>query len=299
MNRRILFSVFILFLMVSFATAASFDPKSIVGSEKLRSREIILNRFQTGQERVKVLVKLAEPTLRAPVDWKSPAAVALMRARISSEQTAIITKFTPDEFVVRHRYENIEGFSGEVSPEGLNKLLEDPTIASVELDMPEYALLAQGIPLINGWQPYRSAYRGQGVAVAISDTGVDYTHPMLGNGGFPNSKVIGGYDFGDDDANPIPNFEPHGTACAGIAAGDLGVDGDYIGGVAYDAKIYALKISPADFSIAFPSDIIEAWDWCISHKNDDPDNPLLVISHSFGSFERYISSVEAETTNPL
>jgi hypothetical protein len=299
MNRRILFSVFILFLIVSFATAASFDPKSIVGSEKLRSREIILNRFQTGQERVKVLVRLAEPTLRAPVDWKSPAAVGLMRARISSEQTAILSKFTSDEFILRHRYGNIEGFSGEVSPEGLNKLLEDPAIASVEPEILEYPLLAQGIALINGWQPYRSAYRGQGVAVAISDTGVDYTHPMLGNGGFPNSKVIGGYDFGDDDADPIPNNQAHGTACAGIAAGDLGLDGDYIGGVAYDAKIYALKITPSGSSGAFSSDIIEAWDWCISHKNDDPDNPLMVISHSFGSILRFISSDEAETTYPL
>jgi hypothetical protein len=34
-----------------------------------------------------------------------------------------------------------------------------------------------------------------------------------------------------------------GTSCAGIAAGDGGTVGQYIGGVAKDAKLYALKIS--------------------------------------------------------
>ncbi|MBC8417309.1 MAG: S8 family serine peptidase, partial [Desulfobacterales bacterium] len=88
----------------------------------------------------------------------------------------------------------------------------------------------------------RSTYNGSGLAIAICDTGIDYTHSKLGNGGFPNSKVIGGYDFGDNDSNPM-DLEGHGTACAGIAAGDLGTVGDYIGGVAYGAKLYALKIS--------------------------------------------------------
>ena len=299
MNRRIPFSILILFLIVSFAAAARFDQQSIVSSEKLRGRKFILDRFQGGKERVKVMVSLAEPALRAPVDWNSPAAVGLLRARIASEQTAIISKFTSNEFVLRHRYKNFEGFSGEISLKGLNKLLEDPAIASVEPVILEYPLLAQGIALINGGPPYRSDYGGQGVAVAISDTGVDYSHPMLGNGGFPNNKVIGGYDFGDDDTDPLTNGEPHGTACAGIAAGALGLDGDYIGGVAYDAKIYALKISPLDFSGAYTWDVIEAWDWCISHKNDNPDNPLLVISHSFGTVDRYISSIEAEIAYPL
>jgi subtilisin family serine protease len=78
----------------------------------------------------------------------------------------------------------------------------------------------------------RPVYNGSGISIAIVDSGVDYNHPRLGGGGFPNSKVIGGYDTGDRDNDPAPSDEAHGTACAGIAAGGLGTFGDYIGGVA-------------------------------------------------------------------
>jgi hypothetical protein len=129
---------------------------------------------------------------------------------------------------------------------------------------------------------YRSAYNGDSVAVAICDTGVDYAHARLGGGGFPNSKVLGGYNFGDNTADPFPDTQAHGTCCAGIAAGDLGTVGDYIGGVAYSAKLYALKITTGSSGSANNSAIISAWDWCVSHKDDNSKYPILVISTSFG-----------------
>ena len=58
---------------------------------------------------------------------------------------------------------------------------------------------------------------------------------------------------------PMPNGEAHGTACAGIAGGDLGTVGDYIGGVAYNAKIYAMKISFGTGGSAYDTDVIQAW----------------------------------------
>ena len=38
-------------------------------------------------------------------------------------------------------------------------------------------------------------------------------------------------------------------------------------------------------------------DWCISHQYDDPDNPILIISHSFGG-GRYLSVSSAESNRP-
>jgi len=35
------------------------------------------------------------------------------------------------------------------------------------------------------------------------DTGIDYTHPFLGNGIGPGHKVIGGYDFVGDAYNGV------------------------------------------------------------------------------------------------
>ncbi len=56
---------------------------------------------------------------------------------------------------------------------------------------------------------------GKGVVVAILDTGVDYTHPDLGGAFGLGHKVIGGYDFVDNDEDPIDE-DGHGTAVAGI-----------------------------------------------------------------------------------
>ena len=49
-----------------------------------------------------------------------------------------------------------------------------------------------------------SGWTGQGVKVAIVDSGVDYTHPDLGGCFGAGCKVIGGWDFVGDsyDSNP-------------------------------------------------------------------------------------------------
>lgn len=73
------------------------------------------------------------------------------------------------------------------------------------------------------------------IKIGMIDTGIDYNHNELGGPGFPNNKVIGGYDFGDLDNDPmdipseIINPYAHGTACAGIVGAltnnELGVAG--------------------------------------------------------------------------
>ena len=189
-------------------------------------------------------------------------------------------------------FKYIAGFSARVTPEGLASLAEDPDVLSIERDALLYPNLAQGVPLMNA-SAARLTYSGEGLSVAICDTGIDYSHAALGNGGFPNSKVIGGYDTGDNDNDPM-DLEGHGTACAGISAGNLGSDGDYIGGVAWGAKLYALKISQGSSGSASVSDMIEAWEWCITHQYDDPNHPILIINTSFGA-GRYTGTCDSES----
>jgi subtilisin family serine protease len=264
--------------------------------DKLIHSEDITKGFEQGQTTVKVIVNLTEPleTLAA-VDWKSRPSLDALHAEILTRQQKVLSTLTTSEFKLRRRFENQAGFSTEVTLEGLRKLSNNPMVESIE---PVHLLklhLAQGISLINGLV-YRSTYNGQGVAIAVCDTGIDYNHSKLGGGGFPNGKVIGGSDFGDDDDDPMPDSEAHGTCCAGIAAGDLGTVGSYIGGVANDAKLYALKVEDSG-GLIYNDAIILAWDWCVSHKNDDPCHPILVISNSFGGGQ-YYSAADAESTEP-
>jgi subtilisin family serine protease len=303
-NLTITGCIFVLLAAAGSALAAS-EPNSSCGctagqpsgvsAEKLLHCDDIMNGFAAGQERVKVIVNLAEPTEeKAKTDWSSRRSLALLQDKIKAVQAPVLSVLGPQEFNLRYRFENQAGFSGEVTSAGLEKLKNDPRVVSIEPDIKLELHLAQGIPLMKA-DTYRTTYNGSGVAIAICDTGIDYHHPMLGNDGFPNSKVLGGYDFGNGDSDPMPDIEAHGTCCAGIAAGNLGTTGDYIGGVAYNAKLYALKVMDSSGYI-YSSYVIAAWNWCVSHKNDNPTNPILVISNSFGG-GRYYSTCDGSLTS--
>jgi MYXO-CTERM domain-containing protein len=88
---------------------------------------------------------------------------------------------------------------------------------------------------------------GAGQLIAIIDSGVDADHPDL--------AAISGHDYVDGDEDSYPADEnAHGTACAGLAAGQ-GDNGVGIAGVAYDAEVYGIRFiganSTSDFYQAF------------------------------------------------
>jgi subtilisin family serine protease len=284
----------LLLIVLSGRAPAAQNKRPVISAQnvhKLTDAEDIISGLEDAQSTVRVIVNLFEPNeVQQKNLWKKPASRIALRQKILARRDEVLSTIGEREFRLRRSFDNLAAFSGEITADGLNSLLSNPKVKSIEPDRIEYMHLAQGIPLIDG-MAYRSIYDGSGVAIAIVDTGIDYTHPRLGGGGFPNSKVIGGYDFGDDDSDPMPVGIAHGTCCAGIAAGDLGTYGDYIGGVAPAAKLYALKITRDGEGTAFDSDIIASWDWCISHQHDDLANPILVISLSFGG-GRYLSSCD-------
>jgi subtilisin family serine protease len=85
---------------------------------------------------------------------------------------------------------------------------------------------------------------GQGISVAVIDSGVDLTHPDL-----VRSLRSDGYNFGDGNATPQDALG-HGTFVAGIVAAQRnnGLAGS---GLAPDARILPIKINPGkknDFS---------------------------------------------------
>lgn len=186
--------------------------EELLTQDKLIDAEEIVDRIARHQDRVRVIVNLvdrAEPPKAA--DWRNAQAMGLRRARIAGLQGKVLAKLPGAEYTLRHRFENQAGFSVETSLEGLKALLNDGDVESVE---PVYVLEAQGrqaLPLMNA-MVHRSTYNGAGLAIAICDTGIDTFHPSLGGGRFPNDKVIGGYDFGENDADPSPSGNAHGTA---------------------------------------------------------------------------------------
>lgn len=258
-------------------------------------------RFQTqsdsqskGSQRRVIVTLKRTAQLPAMENLSSPFRRTNRKERIRNLQDRVLSKIDPSKIREKRRFSYTPAFSALLAEKEISQLKQMDEVASVEEDPVVYPHTRQGIALMNASQ-VSAVYKGQGIAIAILDTGIDYNHPALGNGGFPNSKVIGGYDFGDNDGNPM-DFNGHGTSCAGIAAGDAVVSGDYIGGVAPEAKLYALKITRNNNFSAFLSTIIQSIEWCIDHAQDDPDNPIKIISISFGG-DQYFSQCDTISTS--
>ncbi|MDB5319927.1 MAG: hypothetical protein JWN40_1558 [Phycisphaerales bacterium] len=83
---------------------------------------------------------------------------------------------------------------------------------------------------------------GAGEAVAVIDSGVDYKHPSLGSGLGMGHKVVAGWDFISNDADPMSDTFAHGTGTAGvIAANSYVYKGLQNQGIAPGVKIIALR----------------------------------------------------------
>ena len=317
-GRFVLLSIPILCFMLLVATSEAFSgtPEiltTIAGDSRLLNSGQLLAPLLATENEIKVIVSispsaqakaLSKSNLRSKssdkgiifYNLKDKRIKQKLRDTVDASLTEFIERLDPKKVQVRKRFRYTFGFAATVTAEGLEELLAQPGLVSISEDILLQAHTSQGVSLLNGETP-RSEYDGSGIAIAIVDTGIDTTHPKLGNSvTFPNTKVIGGYDTGDNDTDPRPNLnsgEAHGTACAGIAAGENATIGDYIGGVAPGAKLYALKITEGDGGSALASSMIAAWEWCLTHQYDDPNSPLLIISTSFGG-GKYSSACDSE-----
>lgn len=87
-------------------------------------------------------------------------------------------------------------------------------------------------------------YGSSTVIVAIIDSGVDTAHPDL--------TCVTGYDYGDNDSNPMDNSSEagHGTCCAGVVASKVN-NGVGAAGIAANCKIMPLKVANSSGGMYF------------------------------------------------
>jgi len=107
---------------------------------------------------------------------------------------------------------------------------------------------------------------GQGIRVAILDTGVDFRHPDL-QGRIGSIADFAKSAYGGNDK------QGHGTHCAGIVAANN--NGKGMIGVAPEAELYCAKVLSDNGAGSFES-IIQGLQWAIDKK-------VHIISMSIGS----------------
>lgn len=126
--------------------------------------------------------------------------------------------------------------------------------------------ITQNLLQVNADQVWELGYTGEGVLIAIIDTGVSLTHTDLqgryweGGEEYPNH----GYDFADHDNDPSDN-NGHGTHVAGTICG-TGVSGSQTG-VAPGARFMALKVFGNDQQTD-EAVLVEAMQFAIEHGAD-------------------------------
>jgi hypothetical protein len=119
---------------------------------------------------------------------------------------------------------------------------------------------------------------GAGQTVAVIDSGIAYDHVNLGGGFGANYRVVGGWDFAENDANPFDDAPAgfHGTHVAGIIGSDHATNT----GVAPDADLVALRV----FNDAGSGNFVwveQALQWVITHV-ESFENPITTVNMSLG-----------------
>lgn len=137
---------------------------------------------------------------------------------------------------------------------------------------------------VNAEQAWKRAGNkgSKNVLLAVIDTGVDYNHQSLA------ANMVAGYDFKENDADPMDKTSAqnpgHGTHCAGIIGATGVVDGG-ISGLSPEVSIMPLRFLGEDGSGDL-NNAIKAIDYAIQNK-------VQVISASWGA------TVPLATAQPL
>jgi len=160
------------------------------------------------------------------------------------------------EYTERYAFDTLwNGLSVKIDPDSLGKLARIPGVAAL------YPVVSFSVPdpvpsdpdlgtalAMTGADIAQSVlgFTGDGIKVAVMDTGIDYHHPDLGGCFGPGCRVAMGWDFVGDDFGttgiPAPDPDPddcqgHGTHVSGI----VGANG-VVTGVAPDVTFGAYRV---------------------------------------------------------
>ncbi|MFN2115080.1 MAG: S8 family peptidase, partial [Anaerolineae bacterium] len=200
-------------------------------------------------------------------------------------QDAVLSAVPSEQFEVHTKYDALPILAGRVTAAGLAALERHPLVAAVEADevMKPIAYthpgtsvsgrvdpgqaLAEAVPVIEADYVHEHyGITGEGVTVAVLDTGIDNDHPDFAD------KILDQYCYASSRSCPPtdivegPSAEDeygHGTAVSGIILSNGTVS--HVG-VAPGAKLAAVRVFK-DSGGASTSDIIKGLDWVLRKQH--------------------------------
>ena len=222
--------------------------------------------------RHRVIINLARGPYAAAATlqqtFRNRADVDTYRSFVGTIQTAFRSSIAAgDAQNVVRQYRNFPSMLMNLTTAQIERLAQHPLVDSVQRMELYEKFDNEAHPLTGVDLAQAAGYTGQGITVAVIDDGIQSDHPAFGGlSGFPTSKIVGGFDFADNDSNPRNdcNGQSHGTSVSGIIAGD----GGGVTGVARDANLVFLKIQSASIcgSNSLDGDLVGAIDWVATNQ---------------------------------
>lgn len=197
--------------------------------------------------------------------------------RVAAVADALASDYAALGLEVRHRYVHLPVLAVNVNSELLQTLATDSRVAGITSSRTLRAFRTQGKKLMHVPEVQALGWDGEGVGIAILDTGVDYDHDELSPGGTSAGvKTIKLYDAIDLDDDPRDK-EGHGTSVAGIAAGDDG-------GVAEAATIVAVRVLDEDGE-GSSEQILDGIDAVLASLDSGNPHNIRVANLSLGGYD--------------
>lgn len=247
------------------------------------SRQAAREAQRSGEVPVVVLMrheKYQPPVLgQSTTEAERSAAMSARRREIARQRRSVLDSVRPDDVEVIRGYTSVPGFSAVVSAAGLAQLAAHPGVERIDLDAEGRGLLSKSVPQIRADRAHNRGVTGEGVVVAVLDTGVVADHPdvagaVVGEQCFcfdrccpENTRTASGPGSALTRAN-------HGMHVAGIvlSAGNVAPLG-----VAPGARLVAVRVLDDD-TRGRTSDWIAALDWILTERPD-----VRVVNMSLGT----------------
>ncbi len=296
--RLILFTLITLVLGIVLNTLESVDAQSPrLDKEKIGPG--VIEALQTENEAKVVIALLDSQAMKLQRND-----LTNLRREVAVVQDSVLSSLDVADFHTKHKYQAIPALSGTLLTEaGLTKLMQNRNVVRIDMDVGGTGSLANSVSLIgaNTWQT--EGVTGNGIVVAVLDSGLDTDHSDLaaalihqecfldnnssidGNGLCPNgSDRQSGSGAAEDDAG-------HGTHVTGIIASR---GNQSAVGVAPGTKIVSIKVTAGpSFSGVFYyfSEIVAALDFIINNRPD-----VRIINMSLATNARFTGNCDNSTS---
>jgi subtilisin family serine protease len=254
--------------------------------------------------RLRVIVRLNDNSV-AKHSNQSKSGRIKHKQKLKNAQSSFLNRVSKKSLGAKHLNSTqtvLNAVFMEIDASQIEALAKDPGIRSIHKVRDYQMDLSETVPYIGASAVQDMNIDGEGVSVAVLDSGIDYYHEALGGTGlvdyaaddptsrgstFPTARVVGGWDFvganwpntsEEPDSDPLDHgpANGHGTHVADIIGGAKGV--------APAVALYAVKVCSSIATSCSGMALIQGIEFAVDPDGDgDMSDRVDIINMSLGS----------------